>query len=176
MFEIVGFAASSRKSIRLDTRQGNHVDNEQSLPPDQQTVTLFDRVVDQHTHWVVRKECCGIYNCFGHVWASRRTCIYDEEEVRKILHEDGYREINLDLADRGDIALYLWKDSDTIWHAGVIEPRAIQTNIKGDARTVPWVISKLNDTMGEVFHPINDIHTPSRLEFDVSIWTDRIIH
>ena len=55
MFEVVGFVASSRKSIRLDTRQGNHVDNEQSLPPDQQAVTLFDRVVEQHTHWVMRK-------------------------------------------------------------------------------------------------------------------------
>ena len=174
MFEVVDFTASSRKSIRLDTRQGNHVDNEQSPAPDQYAVTKFDEIVDQHPYWTTRKECCGTYNCFGHIWASRRTSIYDVADVWRILHEDGYTEIDVKVADRGDVALYLWKNSNTIWHAGVIEPRVIATGSSLDGQTVPWVLSKLNDTMGEIFHPIDDVHVPFGFEFDVRIWTDRI--
>lgn len=171
MFQSLSFASSPRRSIRLDTRTGKEITNEQSLPPDQRTVSIFEGIVQQHPQWTTRKVCCGTYNCFGHVWASRRTSILESGQVWKILQEDGYREIDLAKVTRGDVALYLMENSTDIWHAGVIELRDIVAGANDSIGTVPWVLSKLNADMGEVFHPLNDVHAP--FEFDVQIWTDR---
>lgn len=171
MFENLAFASSPGRSIRLDTRTGKEIENEQSLPPDQRTVSIFQRIVQQHPQWSTRKECCGTYNCFGHVWASRRTCIFKSGQVWRIFQEDGYREIDHSKATRGDIAVYLMENSTDIWHAGVIELRDIVTEGTNSIGTVPWVLSKLNAVMGEVFHPLKDVHAPFR--FDVQIWTDK---
>lgn len=173
MFESLAFASSPRRSIRLDTRTGKEIENEQSLPPDERTISIFRRIVKQHPQWTTRKECCGIYNCFGHVWASRRTCIYNTDHVWRIFEEDGYREIDLSKASGGDIAVYLTENPREVWHAGVIELRDITTGGGNSIQNVPWVLSKLNDTQGEVFHPIRDVHAP--FEFVVKIWTDRRI-
>ncbi|MCY3736747.1 MAG: hypothetical protein OXG13_10125 [Gemmatimonadaceae bacterium] len=127
--------------------------------------------MEKHPQWSTRKECCGTYNCFGHVWASRRTCILESSEVWKILQEDGYREIELAKVTRGDVALYLMENSTDIWHAGVIELRDIVAGANDSIGTVPWVLSKLNADTGEVFHPLKDVHAP--FGFDLQIWTDR---
>lgn len=167
MFDLVRFARSRPTGIGLATRAGNHIDNAQAPPPTDQVVAVFDRILQQHGAWIRRKGCCGTYNCFGHVWASRRTCIFDSEDVWRILREDEYRRIEPEHADRGDVAIYLHKDSTTIWHAGVIEPRQLY----GAENPVPWVLSKLNEATGEVLHPVGDVH--AAFEYDTQIWTDR---
>ena len=169
MFELVNVLGSPSRTIRLDTRLGTSVANAQSCSPDSRTESIFNHIVSKHSQWVKRKKSCGTYNCFGHVWASRRTCIYESGEINKILSEDGYRNIDENVATRGDVALYLTEDNKTIWHAGIIEPRQmVNTNV-----TVLWVLSKLNDIMGEVFHQINDVHAP--FPYEIQIWTDRVI-
>lgn len=40
-----------------------------------------------------------------------------------------------------------------------------------NSSAVPWVLSKLNDVMGEVLHPLMDY--PAHFEYAVQIWTDR---
>ena len=102
------------------------------------------------------------------MWASRRTCVYESDDVWQILREDEYKQIGLEEADRGDLAIYLHKNSRTIWHAGLIELRSI---IGSDGRSVPWVLSKLNDATGEVLHLIGDVH--ASFDYDTQIWTDR---
>lgn len=168
MFEVVTFAGSRQRSIGLDTRAGNHVENEQSLPPDHQTVALYNRVLEKHPAWVARKACCGTYNCFGHVWASRRTCVFESDEVWRILREDDYRQIVVSEADRGDVVVYLHSDGLTIWHAGILEFREIYGS---GGRAVPWVLSKVDASKGEVLHPIDDVH--ASFEYETQIWTDR---
>lgn len=167
MFERIALAGSRPRSIRLDTRAGNRIVNEQSLPPDPQTVAIFERIRQRHGQWRLRKECCGTYNCFGHVWASRRTCIFESGEVERILEEDEYVRIDLVQAEGGDVVTYRHAGSKEIWHAGVIEMRELT-----GGGFVPWVLSKLNASKGEVFHPIDDVHAP--FSWEREIWTDRL--
>ena len=166
MFEQVSFFAPRSRSIRLDTRVGKAVDNKQSSPPDRQDVAIFERICQQHSQWRVRKPCCGTYNCFGLVWASRRTCIFESDEVRRILDEDGFRRIDLAQAVCGDVVTYHHEGSKVIWHAGVIEIRELS-----GGGVVPWVLSKLDPMKGEVFHPIDDVH--AQFPWEKEIWTDR---
>ena len=90
-----------------------------------------------------------------------------------IFEEDGYQEIALSQASGGDIAVYLTENPREVWHVGVIELRDIATEGGTSLTSVPWVLSKLNDTQGEVFHPLRDVHAPFHSEFVVKIWTDR---
>ena len=167
MFELVQMLALPRPSIRLDTRLGTHIDNEQSPPPSQDILSAFGRILRQHPYWQVRKQCCGIYNCFGHVWANRRTCIYDANEIRKVLDEDGYRRVSKEAVRSGDVALYLHDDRQEIWHAGIVEMKTLPNT----ESSVPWVLSKLNDGLAEVFHPFEDVHAP--FGHEIQFWTDR---
>ena len=170
MFEGIGALSSRPISIRLDTRAGNSIENEQSLPTDENTKSKFGAILQKHSSWQVRKACCGIYNCFGHVWASRRTSIYESDEVWKILADDQYRKIPSSDVLQGDVALYLHEGTKEIWHAAtVIEIKSIH----GTTGKVPWVLSKWGDAMAEVFHPLEDVH--ASFPYTVQIWTDRPI-
>lgn len=86
----------------------------------------------------------------------------------RILREDDYRQIALSEADRGDVVVYLLANTQTIWHAGTLEFREIYGS---DGLAVPWVLSKINATKGEVLHPIDDVH--AEFEYDTQIWSDR---
>ena len=168
MFEGIGALSSRPISIRLDTRAGNSIENEQSLPTDETTESKFGAILKKHSSWQVRRACCGIYNCFGHVWASRRTSIYESEEVWKILEDDQYRQIPPSDVVQGDVALYLHEGTNDIWHAGIVtELRPIYNT----PSKVPWVLSKWGDAMAEIFHPIEDVDAP--FPYTVQTWTDR---
>ena len=41
----------------------------------------------------------------------------------------------------------------------------------GNDTAIPWVLSKLNDGMAEVFHPFKDVHAP--FAHQIQFWTDR---
>ena len=172
MFEFVKAIASPPPSIRLDTRLGNSIANSQSGPPDAQHERTFARLLEKHDSWTKRKNCCGVYNCFGHVLASRRTSIYDIDEIPRILSDDGYRQVEDDVRS-GDIAIYRHLDDGKIFHAGIVQMREIFVagSRPEKSSTVPWVLSKLNDVMGEVLHPLKDY--PAHFEYAVQIWTDR---
>lgn len=82
--------------------------------------------------------------------------------------EDDYQQIVESEADRGDVVVYLHSGGQTIWHAGTLEFREIYGSGGG---AVPWVLSKVDASKGEVLHPIDDVH--ASFEYETQIWTDR---
>ncbi len=120
--------------------------------------------------WEVRRGPTGIYNCFGHVWASRRTGIYETPEIEAILKDDGYRLLEQKESPRlGDLVLYRLVDTAEVFHVGeVIEMRELK-GMSG-TRKIPVILSKLDASSGEVFHfvehvPYEKQGLPYRYEF-----------
>ncbi len=167
MLELARLLGTPQKII-LQTRRGQNIDNSQSCTPDEMTIRRYNLLRSKHASWRNRKQPCGFYNCFGLVWASRRTSIYEESEISKILIDDGYRQITEVEMQPGDIVLYRFQ-GNTLHAAMFIEFREIQLG----KSPVPWVLSKWGDVFGEDFHPINDV--PGHFEgCHIEIWTDRI--
>ena len=72
-------------------------------------------------NWRERKPATGVYNCAGHVWASRRTAILKPESWQVILKEDGYRCFACpETPVAGDLVLYAGRDVGEYIHAGMI--------------------------------------------------------
>ena len=114
----------------------------------------------------VRKPVNG-YNCYGHVFASRRTALYNltADDVEGILREDGYEEVRADADIRcDDVVVYC--DACGPTHVGVI------TRLD-QARQMPIVLSKFDDCSGEYEHPVDD-HTWATLSSIVGRMTRRV--
>jgi hypothetical protein len=173
MFELIEMAGTPEISIALETRLRRPVANSQPAAPDQRALQKFQRLCNAHDRWVRRKEPCGIYNCFGHVWASRRTAIYWDEEVAEILIDDGYVEIPEGEATFGDIALYFEPVSKMLLHAGIVNHiEALAGTTQAIGKGVPWILSKLDPSSGEVLHHFRD--PPYKAdEYAVVFITDR---
>jgi len=171
MFEDYEGTFTASRSISLATHEDNPVDNEVALPPDdgsrRQALALEERFEDV---WTRRKPPCGVYNCAGHVWASRRTAIYGWGEIEKILTDDGYTKIPVRECESGDLAFY---DTDETWiHVGRIV-RKVEGTDEG-IRPSTIVLSKWDDKSGEYIHQENDV--PFREDFpdyDIEYYTDR---
>lgn len=169
MFELQRLSGGASRTIPLATRLGNSVANEVAPDPSEQHLARYAALLTKHAlGWTPRKPSCGGYNCFGHAWASRRTSIYDDQSVRQILSEDGYRRTHQPVQD--DLALVV-QDGD-IHHVGrVVELRSIVTG----SEAIPWIVSKWNDWGGEVLHSVRDLPFDRSHGFDVVVeyWTDR---
>lgn len=153
MFDELNFLGTKRKSIALATRQGSNIENEQALPPEQEALDAYEKHCLKYTNWSERVGATGIYNCFGMVWANRRTAIYELKDVAKILDEDEYREL-LDGEEPviGDIAVY--KTDDQIDHVGIVVDFR---RVFGFGAKIPVILSKLCDWGGEIFHLQGDL-------------------
>ena len=109
----------------------------------------------------------------GHVWASR-TGVYDdlESQIRVILEDDGFRVVKNPTSEQlhpGDLAAY--------WHARMFLHVGLIVEIReasGFAAKVPWVLSKWDDTTGEVVHAYQDVEFGG-LDFTTEFWTERQI-
>lgn len=162
MFENVNFLGTPRKSILLDTREGNRIENDQALPPEQEHLRAYARILAERQNWQPRIGAAGIYNCYGLVWASRRTSIYEQAEIQKILTDDGYRPLrDGEQPMTGDIAVYT--SGDRMVHAGLVVGE-----IAGLDGMIPEILSKINDFGGEVIHNAYDFG-----ESLDRFWTDR---
>ncbi|MGO8761968.1 MAG: hypothetical protein ACLP2P_02765 [Desulfobaccales bacterium] len=112
------------KSIIVQTRQGNNILNEQLF-----TISSFEQ--NQFPEYIMyvnakfRTKPTAIYNCHGLTFASKRTNIFDVDQLFKILEEDRYFEIASEDILPGDIILYFSPEGD-IEHSGVVirEPDA----------------------------------------------------
>jgi hypothetical protein len=177
VFETVRLVGSDEVEIPVYTRRNRAVHNSQ--PPavvDERLREKYARLLAAHPTWEPRKVACGVYNCSGHVWASRRTAIYDQPEIDKILNDDGYRTFrDGEQPALGDLILYYMGES--FCHVGIVfELRSI--NLPGlpvimpgvvPHQPTPWILSKWDDTSGEVFHhwqhvPWPDIRTQFRTD------------
>lgn len=166
MLELARLVGTPPKGIILQTRERHNVANSQSCEPDLKTHNDYDKFRKKHNFWINRKPACGVYNCFGMVWASRRTAIYEESDISLILRDDGYRQLLTESQlQPGDIVLYR-KNGDTRHAAMVMEIRPLGSSM------VPWVLSKWNDSFGEDLHTLWDI--PEILkDCLIEFWTDR---
>lgn len=112
--------------IALETKARRPIRNYQRL--DQTPIHLraaIDFILGAHLTARLRS-ATGEYNCFGMVFASRRTCIDAlegediEEDIRHILRDDGYRQLRQDeIPETGDIVLYGGEDG-ALSHAAIV--------------------------------------------------------
>lgn len=100
------------------------------------------RLRSRYPRAIPRNGPSGYYNCHGLVFASRRTSIFPED-IRRILIEDGYRQIGEQDVLAGDVVLYNNSDGD-IEHSGIV--------IRRPELRIPWVVSKWS-TGEEFLHP-----------------------
>ena len=168
MFELQRLALGGGRELALETRKARRVENEVQCEPSLKHVRDFDRLVQKH-QWDVRRPPCGVYNCGGHVWASRRTGIMEDAEWDKIKDDDGYRELSNGTTPKtGDLVVYRDRQRRTYIHvAEVVELRPLS----GSSSTVPWVLSKLGACGGEVLHSCYNF--PRELVDEITFWTDR---
>src|SRR5690606_3266615 len=91
------------------------------------------------------------YNCFGHVFASRRTSLV-EPDVDAILAEDGFGRVNDGEEAVDDVVVY----SDTCGPTHVARVVRVEMHniVQNSASPIPFVVSKLDDVSGEYVHVI----------------------
>jgi len=141
-----GTYEEKKMTIELRTRKNNPIRNDQycgNLP-----------YKDFHDNQVFERKYCGtkfkssptgIYNCHGLTFACRRTRIYDNQDIRRILKEDDYHQIQFDDIFFGDLILYVTNLGD-ISHSGII----VNIDNSGGIK-VPMVLSKWGNG-SEVYH------------------------
>lgn len=175
MFEEIRLLGPSARRIELQTHLGTPIRNEIALHPvPDHAAAKFNRLVRSHPDWRIRKPATGIYNCFGHVWASRRTAVYDQFDraVLQVRDDDGYRVVdwNCETPQSGDIACY-WETINpykNCLHVG----RVVYLVPRSELPPRVFILSKWDDTSGEVMHESSDLPqniASARLEY----WTDR---
>jgi len=166
VFEEQHLIGDTEESIRLDTRTGEPITNSRPLKPNGTEDYKFNHFCGEHGGgtWKIRSLVDITYNCAGHVWASRRTCIYETSEWRKILEHDGYRKTNQPVPD--DLVIY-WLEDDSLAHVA----RVSHLVDSGLSHPIPFVISKWGDTGGEVFHKVSEV--PNAIRGRYEFWTDR---
>jgi hypothetical protein len=96
MFEVARLLGPTRRSIVLQTHLGNAIENEIALAPDERNIRKYQHLLANHPHWIERRPPYGICNCVGHVWASRRTAVYEniDSQVIRVFHDDAYRVVD----------------------------------------------------------------------------------
>jgi hypothetical protein len=183
MFEAQRLFGTTARSIVLQTRRGTPITNEITLEPTARQISEREEVARRFPAWEHRKPATGGYNCAGHVWAARRTGIFDDfdRQVQTILADDGYRVVGPgEEPMRGDLALY-WESVTprrNLHHVGIVfEVRDSILLLPGTANVnpgrVPWVLSKPDAFSGEVLHHLNHVYFYPDAKYSVEYWTDR---
>ncbi len=174
MFESLLLFGTTRRDIILHTRLRREIPNEIGPGPTPQHLLRFQSLLRRYPSWVLRKPASGGYNCAGHVWASRRTAIYDrfEESVRSILKDDGYRSLGKQGQEKqGDVVVYWDGDRhENILHVGIVSE--LREGITPQSPKLPWILSKWDDTSGEVLHHYNQVPW-NEADYVLEFWTDR---
>jgi len=140
----------SARKILTHTRRSEEIDNESYYELSPNYVAYLHSQVPMYKKAFsgplvrFRIDVSAAYNCHGLTFASRRTCIFSSEEIRKIIEHDGYDRVDLDKVVPGDILLYV-ADGD-VEHSGVVVGIGVGL--------VPLILSKWG--LGpEIIHPAN---------------------
>jgi hypothetical protein len=174
MFEELRLLGSTERSIIVQTRMATSIENLIELSPGETERRRYDRLLERFgANWRLRKPATGVYNCAGHVWASRRTSVLKTECWRTILNEDGYRPLGvMETPVAGDLVLYANEDDRDYLHVGMI--LEVQDGISRESPKIPWVLSKWNSTSGEVMHSVYDVpYGKQGIRAKIEYWTDR---
>jgi hypothetical protein len=173
MLEELKLLGPTERSIVVQTRKGTPVENLIELEPGEPECRRYRLLLQRFgQNWKERKPACGVYNCAGHVWASRRTSILADEAWRIILREDGYRLLlDTETPIPGDLALYADEPGELL-HVGMI--LEVQKGFDDESPRMAWVLSKWNSTSGEVMHFAHDVpYGKQGIPFKIQYWTDR---
>lgn len=95
-----------------------------------------------------RKPPTNLYNCHGLTFLSRRARLTDEKEIRKVLDDDEYENIDIAKTMPGDIVIYYDGDAE-ITHTGVV------VRVAEGVIPMPYILSKWGDA-GEYEHRYNN--------------------
>lgn len=173
MFDQQKLIGQNRRMLRLDTRTGQPIENEVAVPPTKQSL-VNERILATKfgANWEKRIGPCGIYNCAGLVWASRRTAIYEDAEWDKIYQDDDYRELKgSELPMPGDLAIYLQSEVGYI-HVGQV--LSLDPGFSPTGTPIPKILSKWSDVSGEYLHYPRDVPFRDHFtDFQLKYWTDR---
>ncbi len=146
------------KSIILQTRRGRNISNTQSGFLTNVDKSMFPDLQKKYPKITLRGMPNPLYNCHGLTFASRRTAIYESEELWKIIKDDDYQEIGNKDVLPGDIVLYFSDDGD-IEHSGIVVSEPDPTF------KIPQVLSKWGK-YSEIIHRANNCpYDKSRIRY-----------
>ncbi len=119
--------------LGLETRRKSPVENHMNRDTPVDGVVLRIKAYETEFPDALHRPVgpCSTYNCHGLTFGSRRTWIAKASEIKKILEEDDYEEVDLGDVLPGDIAAY-FVDGD-VEHSGIV----IEKTEKG-----PRILSK----------------------------------
>ena len=136
---IIGRYDRPRIMLDLQTAEKNDIENEQFGAISKYELSQISSFEQQYPQAKFKGDPTAVYNCHGMTFASKRTGIFADSEIEKILKDDKYIEIkNEREVMPGDIILYY--DETGISHSGTV----IQTHPGDHANDLPsiMVISK----------------------------------
>ena len=171
MFDHIHLLGPQESSIVVQTRRGTELDNVIEVSPSTMDQRKYQKWFERHGRgWRSRKPITGIYNCAGHVWASRRTSLTNHRQWRRILEEDDFAETDTPIAD--DVVLYVDEDNDEIIHVARVV--GLREGITPESSEIPWVVSKWGPISGEAIHFAHDVpYGRDGYRFRIEYWTDR---
>jgi len=108
------------KSIIVQTKKGSNISNTQSGFLTNLDKGSFEDLQKKFPNIIIRGKPNPLCNCHGFTFASKRTAIFESEELWKIIDDDDY-EIIEDKKDvlPGDVILY-FSDNGDIEHSGIV--------------------------------------------------------
>jgi hypothetical protein len=141
---LINLAGTPRSGIKLQTRKGTDIENEQAPGPSDDNLRVVARLEEAFRgRWLRRTAATGCYNCAGHVWASRRSSVYEKPDWLKILKDDGYRKISNADIEVGDLILHSCEGR--FLHVGeIIEINCLNSAERTSIAKVPRVLSKFS--------------------------------
>lgn len=122
MLILPGSSQTESKTIRVDTSQGTHVENFQYFELSSFEMGQFSAFNKWLENTTERHPPTPRYNCHGMTFASRRTGIYEVDDIRLILEEDSYVEVDTSDILAGDVIIYFDEDGDPEHSGLVVEP------------------------------------------------------
>jgi hypothetical protein len=163
MFEQWRLLGSTERSIVVQTHKGRNIENIVEVEAGEHERRKYELLLRQYGRsWEHRKPATGIYNCVGHVWASRRTMVLKnlDLQVKMILDDDGYRRVNeqAEPVMPGDVVIYRERgrgEDDGFIHVGIVHE--LREGVSPRSPRIPWVLSKWDSTSGEVLHHFMDV-------------------
>jgi len=153
-------------SIPLATRNGWSIPNETRMERISISLKAGEQFWrDEHPDARLRSST-ATYNCYGMVFASRRTWV-DVEYIGKILKYDSYKRIDETEIELGDIVVYRDEERDEITHVGIIADKML---IYKEGKWDLWIMSKWGEA-GEYIHRIDDV--PDTYGNLYEFWSER---
>ena len=116
---IIGQYDRPRITLNLHTAERNDIDNEQFAFISSYELSQLSSFEHEYPLALFKGNPTAVYNCHGMTFASKRTGVFEDREIEKILKDDKYIEIK-DEKDvmAGDIILYY--NETGITHSGTV--------------------------------------------------------